>query len=423
MTGLRAAGLALAVAACLPGPVQAQDEGIRFVRSMKKAFEIAKERGYPILVWSTMDSDTSSKADQETFRNKDVRKAMKGYLVLFAHHETGHPVVDGPLDGKPSKVCSIVPAMQCVDHKAAQDDIYRSYGDVAVDKAANLRTPNHFVVDGDGKVIGTINNGTKEAGFSEVPAPKMVEGLKALLAKAGGPGLSDEEYGKLQKALSDARASIDAHRMSEAARALAPFTGTGKRLTLLDTARELLARVDKEAAPALAKAQAVLKDDALGGLVGLDRVSEDYPGTESAVAAKKAADAFRASPEGKKVLKDLAREKEGRAELAKALEAGDGKDDAKFLRLLDGVAKKYAGLPCGNEAKAKAEAVRADPERAKALAAAAAEKDAKSALTAAKGLLDAGKKDEAKSALQAIVEKFPGTKGAEEATKLLEGLR
>ena len=51
------------------------------------------------------------------------------------------------------------------------------------------------------------------------------------------------------------------------------------------------------------------------------------------------------------------------------------------------------------------------------------ERAAKSALTAAKGLLDAGKKDEARKALQEIVTKHAGTTAAGEATKLLEGLR
>lgn len=293
-----------------------------------------------------------------------------------------------------------------------------------MDKAANLRTPNHFVLDGDAKVIAQINNGTKDAGFSEVPVPKMIEGLKAALAKAGGPGLSDEDYGNLQKALAAARTSVEQKRMSDAAKALAPFLATGKKLALLQDAREILVRVDKEAAPALAKAQSELKDDPLSGLAGLDRVADDYPGTESSAAARKAADAFRASPEGKKAVKELAREKEGRGELDKAIAAaGDGKDDAKLLRLLDGIARKYAGLPCANDAKAGADAVRNDPERAKALAAAANEREAKSELTAAKGLLDAGRKDDAKKALQAIVDQHPGTKGAEEAQKLLEGLR
>lgn len=423
MTGFRGAALALAVAAAFPA-IPAEEEGPRYVRSLRKAQEMARERGYPILVWSTMDSEPDCKKDLETFRSKEVQKAMIGFLVLFADNETDHGTKDGTIDGKPAKVCSLVPSIQCADHKAAQDDVYRTYADIAVNKSSNLCTPNHFVLDGDGKVVALINNGTKDSGFGEVPAPKMVEGLKAAMAKAGGPGLSDEAYGKLQKAVAEARTDVEQKKMSEAAKLLAPFTATPKKITLLDAARDLLARVDKEAAPALAKAEADLKDHPLAGIAELDRVAEDYPGTESAAAARKAGDAYRASPEGKKVLKDLAREREGRAELEKAVEsAGDGKDDAKYLRLLDGIAKKYAGLPCGDEAKSKADAVRSDPERAKALAAAAGEREARSELTAAKGLLDAGKKDEARKALQAIVEKHAGTKGAEEARKLLEGLR
>ena len=38
---------------------------------------------------------------------------------------------------------------------------------------------------------------------------------------------------------------------------------------------------------ALAKAQADLKDNPLAGITGLDRVAEEYPGTESAAAARK----------------------------------------------------------------------------------------------------------------------------------------
>ena len=131
MTGIRLSALVLALA--LAGP--ADEEGPRFVRSLKKAVEIARERGYPILVWSTMDSDSSSKADQEVLKNKEVQKAMKGFLVVFANHETGHGSKDGTIDGKPAKVCSIVPSILCADHEAAQNDIYRTYSDIAVDKA------------------------------------------------------------------------------------------------------------------------------------------------------------------------------------------------------------------------------------------------------------------------------------------------
>ena len=59
----------------------------------------------------------------------------------------------------------------------------------------------------------------------------------------------------------------------------------------------------------------------------------------------------------------------------------------------------------------------------KAIQAAESEREARTELTTAKGLLDAGKKDEARKALQAIVDSHGGTKAAAEARKLLEGLR
>jgi hypothetical protein len=394
------------------------------MRSLRKAQEIAKERGYPILVWCSIDGDSDNKADQDVMKNKEVQKAMKGFLVCYGNHEIGHGTVPGTIDGKPAKVCSLAPGITCEDHKTTMDVVYTNYGDVCVDKSANMRTPIHFVLDVDGKVLGQINNGTVAAGFGAVPVPKMIEGLKDLLAKAGGPGLSDEQFEQFRKALASARDLVGQKRMTEAAKALIPIVATGKNIAIVQDARELLGRVDKAATPALALARALLKENPLAGLVALEKVADDFPGTESGIAARKAAEAFKASPEGKKAIKEMVREKEGRAELDKALlEAGGGKDDAKLLRLLDGIAKRYDGVPCAAEAKRQADAVRNDPDRMKALEAAASEREARGELTAARGLIDAGKKDEAAKALQAILDKHPGTKAAEEAKKVLEGLR
>ena len=242
--------------------------------------------------------------------------------------------------------------------------------------------------------------------------------------KAGGPGLTDEQFEGLRKALASARSSVDQKRMSEAAKALAPFTALKKKLAIVDEAKEVLKAVDREAAPKFAEGKSRLAAEPIAAIGILEKVAAEYPGTDSAVAARKLVDEFRESPEGKKALKDVARDAEGRAELDKAWAmAESGKDDAAALRLLDGIAKKYAGLPSGEDAKAKAAAIRADAPRMAAIEKVAAERAAKGALTAAKGLLDAGKKDEARKALQEIVTKHAGTAAAGEATKLLEGLR
>ena len=415
---------ALALAASSP-PVAAQEEsGPRWVPGVKKALAIAKERGHPILGWVVMDSDSSNKADQDTLRNKEVQRAMKGYLVVLGNHEDSHGSKAGTIDGKPAKVCSLAPGITCSDHKRAVDEVYTMYGSIAVDKQSNLKMPVHFVLDSSGKVLGQINNGSVNGGFSAVPPANMVKGLQALLVKAGGPGLSDEQYDRFQKALVSARNSVEGGRMSEAAKALKPLVDLGKELELMTTARDLLKRIDKEASAALAKAQASLAADPLNATAAMDKVVEDYPNTESAVAAKRMVDEFRESPEGKQAVKDLAKDREGRGKLEKAMEvANGGKDDAKALRLLDGLAKEYAGLPTGKEAAKQAQAIRDDPERKKSLEKAEAERAARSALTAAKGLLDSGKKEDARKALQAVVEKHAGTEAAEEAKKLLEGIR
>jgi hypothetical protein len=419
-----AAGLLSAALLLAAAPLGAQEEAPKFCRSLRKAQEIARERGNPIFIWCNTDGEGDNVADQALMKDPMVLKAMRGYLVCYGNDKVTHGSVDGTIDGKPAKVCKLAPAIACDDHKAIIDSIYTTYGDVAVNKNSEMKMPVHFAVDGDGKVLGTMNNGTKESGFAKIEPGKLAEGLKAAMAKAGGPGLTDQQYDKFQKDLALARTAIEQKRMTEAGNLLMPIVGFTKNIAIVKDAKELLGRVDKAATPALALARATLKDDPVAGLALLEKVIADFPGTESAAEAKKSADAFKASPEGKKALQALAREKQGRAELDKALaEAGDGKDDAKLLRLLDSIAKRYEGVPCAADAKARADEVRNDPDRMKAIEAAGKERDAKAALTQAKGLLDAGKKEDAKAALKALMEKFAGTKAAEEAKTLLEGIR
>lgn len=418
------AAAAILAAALALAPASAAEEGPTWVPSLKKAFALSKDRGAPILIWCVLDDEPDNKADIATLQNQEVRKAMAGYLVVLGDPHDAHGSQDGTIGGKPAKVCRLAPGITCADHKAAVNEVYTTYGDLCVDKSSNMKMPCHFVVGPDAKLIGAINNGTVAAGFGPVAPAAMVRGLKEMLTKAGGPGLSDAQFADLQKALAAGRSLVDAGRMREAAKALAPFAEIRKNIALVAEAREVLKKVDREAAPALAKAVALLKEKPLAGLAALEQVAADYPGTESADRARKESADFQASPEGKKALKDLAREKEGRAELGKALEAADaGKDDARALRTLDALAKKYEGLPCGEEAAAKAAAIRGDPARMAALEKAEGERAARSALVAAKGLLDAGKKDDAAARLREIVGKWADTAAGKEAARLLEGLR
>ena len=399
-------------------------DGPTWVPDLKKAFEKARERGHPILVWVNIDGEEQNKADQAVMKNPEVLRAMKGYLVAYGNNSDHHGSRDGTIDGKPAKVCSLAPGITCADHKRIIDQVYTTYSDVCVDKQSNLKAPVHFVVGPDGKVVLAINAGTVASGFDAVAPGVMMKGLKEALAKSGGPGLSDEQFEALRKAVASARASVDQNRMSEAAKALSPFAQVKKKIAIVDEAGEVLKRVDREAAPKLAEGKSRLAAEPIPAIAILEKVAADYPGTESAIAARKLVDGFRESPEGKKALKDVARDAEGRAELDKAWTlAESGKDDAGALRLLDGVARKYAGLPSGEEATSRAASIRADAARMAAIDKVGAERAAKGALTTAKGLLDAGKKDEARKALQEIVTKHAGTAAAGEAAKLLEGLR
>ncbi len=415
------AGAILAAAPAAP----AADEGVTFVPTMKAAFEKAKVNGAPILVWAVGDDDSAEKADQQVFLEPTVRKAMRGYLVLFANPVDGHGSENGTVDGKPGKVCKLTKAFPCDSHKVAYNELRNSYADVMNDKAGASRFPNHFVLDAARKVVGSIVNGSLAGGFDAVQPPTMVKGLQSLLLKAGGPGLTDEQVDAAKKKVMAARTTLEGGRAAEAAQILAPVAAIAKPIEVVAEAKDLLKRVDRAAAEPLGKAQADLKaGKVIDAIAGFDRVVKDFPGTESAAAAQKARDQFLASPEGKKALVDVKRQGEGREKLKKALAVLEaGSRDAEALRLLDDIARAYKGLPVGEEAAAKAEAIRGDPERMKAIAADKANRDAAGLLSQAQGFLAAGKKDEARERLQKILDSYPGTPAAEEAKRLLEANR
>lgn len=419
---------ALAALALVPALVSVESvraaEGPQWAPSFRKAVEWSRERGAPILVWCVGDQDADEKADHDTLTNARVVKAMTGYILVLANPVDTHGKIDGTLEGKPAKVCRLAPGITCADHIRCWSEIYGTFADVMGDKNGNIKVPNHFIVDSDGKVIGAINSGTLAGGFGVVSPETMEKELGKMLIRAGGPGLSDDAIEEFRKRLAAARGFLDNGRMSEAAKELKPITAIRKNLAIVREAKELLARVEVQANEALGKAGDLLKKEPVDGLLALDEVAERFPGTESAAKAAERAEEFRKSPAGKKALADLARDKKGQEALAKALEVADAGDrDVEAVRLLESVARTYAGLPSGRAAARRVDEILADPARARVLEAARQEKAASGALFTAKGLAAGGKKDEARAALLKLIEEFPETEAAGEAKKMLEDLR
>jgi hypothetical protein len=388
--------VALLAAAALAAPAAADVfDGVDWMPGLKPAFEAAKARGAPILVWCLGDDGDSERKDAESLRDPKVRQAMRGYLVVFANPHERHGSMEFVVDGKGVVGCKLAPGIRCASHQLAWNEVYKSFADV-MSKDGNIKVPNHFVLDPDGKVLGTINNGDLSRGFDPVTPADMVKGLTSLMAKVG-PGITAEQLEDFRQRLVRARAAADARRFAEAAKEIEPILAVKKNIGSVVEAKEVLVRVDGEAAGVLAKARAVRKTGGvLEALTLLDRVSRDYPGTESAAAAAKEFEELKKSPEGRKAQAELKREAEGREALKKALAlAAAGGKDAEAVRLLEQVATRFKGLPVAAEAAAEAEKILADPVRAEAVKKAHAERQARDKLLEAKALLDSGKKVDA----------------------------
>jgi hypothetical protein len=413
-----AAAVAVALVAS-PAPAETVD-GVEWMPSLSKSFEQAKLRGAPIFVWVVGDDTDTEKRDQDGLRDPKVRQAMRGFLVLLANPGDKHGETEVEIDGKFVKGCRLAPGIRCQDHRNSFAEVYKSFADLIANKSGDIKVPNHFVLDPDGKMLGAVNNGDLQRGFDPVTPVDMAKGLNAIMAKVG-PGLDAGQVEDFRKRLVRARAAADARRYVEAAKDLAPIVAVRKNIGFVLEAREVLVRVDREASEVLGKARATRKEGRiLEAMALLDRVARDYPGTESADSAAVEAEALRKSPEGKKAAADLKKEAEGRAALekARAVAAAGGKD-AEALRMLEGIATKFKGLPVAADAEAEAAKIRDDPVRAEALKKAKRERDAKDLLITARGLLDSGKRPDGVLVLKRIAEEYPGTAAAAEAGRLL----
>ena len=305
-----------------------------------KILEIARTRGKLIFLTVMVDHDGENRAViDQVFRDKAFVKLSKQFVCVLANPEDNHGKVK--LRDKRTKKtrvrCADAPTITCEQHMRLAQHWSRAFFE-----ENTIRTPVHFVIDADEEVVGTIVNGSFDAGFNHVPVKVVIAELRKILAKHGR-GLTEEEYSRMIQDLAAARAARARDKTGLELALLLKVVGLNRKVEAVAEARRRVGEIDAWAGKKLVAASRLIAEkrweEAIDGLVA---IRTKYPGTRTAAAAGKAEQELRKSRAVKRLLK-------AKATYEKAMQyKAKGKTDLARKKLAQcvrqGAGTKYADL-------------------------------------------------------------------------------
>jgi len=411
-----AAGFVLAL---LAPPAVAQD-GVQWVPSLKEALKQAKERGSLIFIGMTMENEESNDAQKLAYQDPTFVKASKNFVCIFANPNINSSI-DVQVDGKKVRRCSAAPTITCDDARNCYNEVWRNY-DRNTDSTGAVKMPYNLIIDGDGKFLHEIVNGTVEGGFDVCSGPMMAQNLKMLLGKYG-KGLTVDQYKKLTKSLDDAVAAQKKGDLRKAAKLLNEVIKANKRSALAERARKLIGKIDEVAKGVLEEALAMVEEDPIAAILALEEVVDLYQGTDAAKTARKKIAELRKRKDVKKLLTKLKKERAAQEKIAAAEKLIESKAYLKAIAALKGVARKYKGTKAAERATARVAELEGDEEIGKKIYEMEAARYSKGVLAMGRNYAKNGMNDKAIAEFQKVVDKYPGTSYAEEAKQEIEKLK
>jgi hypothetical protein len=407
------------VTTLLASPAVAQD-GVQWVPSLKEALKQAKERGCLIFIGMTMENEESNTAQKEAYRDPAFVKASKDFVCVFANPNI-NTSVEVMVDGKKVRRCADALTITCDEARNCYSEVRKNY-DRNTDSTGAVKMPYQMILDGDGKFLHEIINGSVEGGFDVCPGPALAEVFRKLVAQYG-KGLSVDQYQKLKGVLSEAEAARKKGDLKKAAKLCKEIIDANERSALADQAKKLIEKIDAVAKNVLEEAVAKIDKDPIAAILALEEVVELYQGTDAAKQAKQKIAELRKRKDVKKLLTKLKKEKEAAGKIAAAEKLVESGDYLKALAALKSVARKYKGTSAAEKATARVAELEGDEEIARKIRDMEAEKFSKRVLAMGRNYAKNGMTDKARAEFQKIIDKYPESTFAEEAKQELEKLK
>jgi len=411
---------AAAFVAVLVAPPTVAQDGVQWVPSLKEAQKQAKERGCLIFIGMTMENEQSNDAQKEAYRDPAFVKASKDFVCVFANPNI-NTSIDVMIDGKKVRRCSAAPTITCDDARNCYNEVRKNY-DRNTDATGAVKMPYNMIIDGDGKFLHEIINGSVEGGFDVCQGSALADVFRQLIAKYG-KGLSVDQYRKLKKSLADAQAAHKKGDLKKAAKLCKEIIDANDRSALADQAKKLIEKIDGVAKGVLEEALAKIDADPIAAILALEEVVELYQGTDAAKKARTKIAELRKRKDVKKLLTKLKKEKEAGAKIAAAEKLVESGNYLKGIAALKSVARKYKGTKAAERANSRVAELEGDDEIAAKIRSMEAEKFSRRVLAMGRNYAKNGMKDQAIAEFKKVIDKYPESSFAGEAKRELEKLK
>jgi len=407
----------------LAAPLAHAAEGVRWSKTLAEAKKQAKERGAMIFIGLAEDHEPANDAQKVAWQDSAFVKVSRDFVCVYCNPEAEHGKTKVKVDGETVQRCREAPGIECSDHQNCWKEVLMDYADLGTDSSGYTKIPFQFVIDADGKVLQMIANGTPQSGFDPVDAGTLVSMLRSLLAKHGR-GLSADLYADLKAKLANVTKEREAKRYKKALKLFDEVIAANDKSALADQARDEKGLIIGQGRKNLNEALAGVEEDAVGAIMALEKLKNEYSGTEIAKEAMAKISELKKRPDVKKALSQIASRKAAQKILDRAGAALEKEQYAKALELFDEVAAKFPKLPQAKKAKAKADEIRADEGIMAQAREQAAGKFCKGWLSMGRSFVKNGMVDKGRAQFRKVIDKYPGTsfaKQAEEELKKLEG--
>ncbi|MDP7034351.1 MAG: thioredoxin fold domain-containing protein [Planctomycetota bacterium] len=275
--------------------------------------------------------------------------------------------------------------------------------------------PSVLVIKNDETVLKKIG------GY--VPAPQFAKSMEKALEEYG-PVVSPAALIAAEKALKAAQAAVEKKDYPSAIQAANKVVASESAGDFRPQAQAIIDRIDNEGLQALKKARELLgAGQEVEGYAALAKALKTFRGTP---ASEQIAAAVKEVEEDAAIMgriETVRKESEANELWRKADRAHAKKKYTDSVRLMEILVKEHAGTTGAESAKKRLASYQADPAIQGALREEVAAKECKRLLMYGKNFASNGKKDKAREFFQKVIQKWPGTKFAAEAEKLLNGLR
>ena len=375
-------------------------------KSYEAAFTEARIRNVPVLIAFIQDDEEANDRIVAGLYEDSSFIKMTGRCVPMVACITEHETKKQTVRGNVRSCCTRFGASTCSRHRHIDSYARPRYW------KDDVKTPSHIVVYPDGKEAGRIID---VAGTDTYVA--LVKKAQSKLGRGMTANLFDqvlEDLNAVDQALSKKDFEVGIKR-------LVSLEKICRKHPLETRIRGLWNQVNGEGAMILARAQDLQKQKSfLGALRLLSENSRRFKGARVYGALKAAEGKVRRTKEGRAAERLLKREARALPEFTKARKAEQGGDFVKAASCYEKVIKKAQETPLAQQAKARLDALKKDPDIGVLISNAAQSKLAMKEYKSASSLFKRGDKEAGKKALQRIVEKYPGTRAAKKAKQDLE---